>query len=253
MIKSKRILIISLFSLVLLSCSNKNVANNINTGTNDEPIDESFEYSSISFCGDSYTAALFFDDDKYTMLGEIPEKSWPTIFGQKTNRETKIFAQSGVDTEYYLTSKICLPKILNSDDTDLYFIALGINDYWKNKELGSKEDLNNDECTTVYANLGKLVKTLKNEKPNSKIILSKCLRPFDVPMYDFYSKAIEDISEFYGVAYAETNNNPYINSNEFESGMNCAHPSLKQQDELAEAINDIIETTIKDNYNYFKQ
>ena len=200
---------------------------------------------SICFCGDSYTAGLFYDKEN-NKLGEIPSKGYAKLIADKYRLTLENHSISNAATGDYIALSNGLDATLNGPISDLYVIVLGINDYWKSLDLGSLDDLSSDDKKdNFYVNMYTIVNSIKNKSANSDIIIMKCIRPFDKEMYNFYSTAVEDIANYCGVLFGETINDQYLNSSSFEQGMNKDHPSIEQQGKLSQSIENIINSSFE--------
>ncbi len=209
-------------------------------------------FNSIGCCGDSYTAAQFYDANGQ-LIGDYQNLSWGKILERKCGLNASIFATSGDTTELFITRT--LPDLLADGAKDLYIFALGINDV-ANTTLGTIADINDGDPSqnpnTFYGNYGKILAQVMAHAPNAKILLMKSLLPANSTQYNYSSEAIEEIAEHYGIGYLETYNNPFLASSLYINGMRGGHPTPALQSGMAKCIEELVNDVMTSNFAYFR-
>lgn len=209
-------------------------------------------FPTIGCIGDSYTEGYF------NIGGVISVKknlSYPASIERNNGNIVNNYGKSGATTRTYLTST--LPTVLSDEASDLYIMALGIND--ANQlglaYLGSIDDIIDADYTlnpdTFYGNYGKIIQQIKNHAPKAKIVLVGCMRPASMnDAYRIYTNAIEKIAEHYSVPFF----NP-MNDDAFQyqvlTTLNGNHPTATGYNAIARVMERNISRLINENANYF--
>ena len=209
-------------------------------------------FEKIGIIGDSYASGQIY-------LSGSPinyyNRSWGQIIGRKNGINVQNFSRGGLDTRSWLTDSKGLPLLLSSNKKGLYIIVLGINDNALGKEyIGTESDfdLSNFSNTpdTFYGNMCKIIGNCLQKSPGSKIILSTQARN-NGTVIPFINEAIENITQLANIGLIKQYEHPYFQSNYYKNGMVGGHPTVPNYAGMATAIQDLIETEIFNNYNYF--
>ena len=215
-------------------------------------------FKSIAGCGDSYTSCVLYTINGVSR-GENEYASWISNIGRTQGINSFIYAHGGATTETYLSLEDCLPKLLNEPARDLYILNLGINDAGYGVNLGTIADIHADYTenpNTFYGNYGRIIDQIIQHAPNAKLIISKILYATSAQQevtnaYRYSSAAIEAIANHYNIPFIETLDSKYISGYEFSTQKYSGHPTAVQQAKVAEAMTELINKCISDNYSYF--
>lgn len=210
-------------------------------------------FDDIAVCGDSYTAGSIYKDN--SLLGDNTKTRWGSILSRLTGVNVSTYASGGADTLSYQTREDCLPKILTDSPHELYVLCLGINDK-ERVTLGSLSDIKQDYTkneNTFYGNYGKIISQIKEHAPKAKILISKV---FIVTLagggyYDYSSKAIEEIANYFSIPFIDTKDEPFFSSTYFDSSMVKGHPVAPTYSGIAIGMKKLISSCIEENPNYF--
>lgn len=215
-------------------------------------------FSNMAFCGDSYTDGAIYVGDTY--VGAIREASWASIMSRKNGITPYLYSRGGASTLSYLTDSGCLETLLSDPARQCYMIALGINDAYLQRNLGTIADIKSDWTQnphTFYGDYGQIVSRIIDHAPNACIVLIKPLIPtyiFDgtVNCYDYCSSAIEEIAEHFSIPYIDTMDSQFLKSSVYNENINHNHPTAPLYAGIAKAINELMEYCIADNITYFE-
>ena len=214
-------------------------------------------FTKIATCGD-FTAGQVYVNN--VLVGEFPQKSWGASMGRLIGADVSVYASGGANTDTWQTRSSCLPKLLQDEPHELYILALGINDYNGGQagetriETGTIADIHDDYTqnpNTLYGNYGKIIAQIKQHAPYAKILLCKSLNPENTGQYNYSSTACEEIAEHFEIAYIETINSVYLNS-DFWVQHRDNHPTIIQYTGLGKEMLKLCEKTIENNIAYFK-
>jgi lysophospholipase L1-like esterase len=212
-------------------------------------------FDTIAVCGDSYTAGAIYNGE--TLRGEFEKASWGKTLGKLNGLDVNVYAQGGATTETFITRNSCLPSLLADTASDLYILALGINDY-NHVTLGTIADIHEDYTdnpNTFYGNYGRIIAQIKAHAPNAKIIIVKVFIPtlYSGVFYNYSSSAIEAIANKFSIPYIDTKDDGYFSSSLYVNNIlaNSGHPTAPTYSGIAVAMDKLISKCIKDNLNYF--
>ena len=208
-------------------------------------------FDKVAVIGDSYSAgwllkpdgSSFYDKSKY---------QWPRLLGKKYGFAVNNLSMSGWTAQDFVNSK--LNDIAVAGPQDAYIIALGINDQSNGKEtLGSKDDLKEDYQSnpdSFYGNMGKIIGTIKANDINARIILLTIMRN-DGAVTTTFDSAIKEIAGHYGLPVADITSDPYFQTDTYNQRKAGGHPTIVGYGALAEHLDNVLQKTILNNYDYF--
>lgn len=205
-------------------------------------------FQTIGIIGDSYASGEL-AIDKYTDHYNI---SWGQILARRNGATAINYSRGGQTTRGWLQDQERGLGLLKSTPAqDLYILALGINDYGKlgQSYLGSLDDIgtNND---TFYGNYSKIIQSIKDKAPNSKIVISTLSQTGQLP--DMFSNAIKNIAQHFEVPCLELNSDPFFTSDFYLNHLHGGHPTGPVYAGMAKAYGRLIETAMITDLSYFE-
>lgn len=238
----------------------------IKTGT---PEETEFDYAKPSLSmfgkfgviGDSYASGVLenYDDktgDRFaTLTPEMTENlSWPTMLARKWGTSMLHLAKGGLSTRTWLTDDQGLKKLNESDPQDIYYLCLGINDYFGlgDSYLGIESDIESG-ADSFYGNYGKIIKAIKTKAPLAKIIMfGIAITPGDShDRQQRFSDAQYKIAQHFGIPYISENDDELFSSEYYIKNMGSGHPSSYLHAAMAEAFERLIQRAVYRNRGYF--
>ena len=238
----------------------------IKTGT---PEETEFEYAKPSLSmfgkfgviGDSYASGVLEDykhQNKDIFAEMTPEMidnlSWPTMLARKWGTSMLHLAKGGLSTRTWLTDDQGLKKLNESDPQDIYYLCLGINDYYGlgDSYLGIESDMESG-ADSFYGNYAKIIKAIKAKAPLAKIIMfGIAITPGDSHDRQLrFSDAQYKIAQHFGIPYISENDDVLFNSDYYLKSMGSGHPSSYLYGAIAEAFERLIQRAIYRNRDYF--
>ena len=238
----------------------------LKTGT---PEENEFEYAKPSLAmfgkfgvvGDSYASGILEDfehNKKDTFAQMTPEMSenlsWPTMLARKWGTSMLHLAKGGLSTRTWLTDDQGLKKLNESDPQDIYYLCLGINDYYGlgDSYLGIESDMESG-ADSFYGNYAKIIKAIKTKAPLAKIIMfGITITPGDShDRQQRFSDAQYKIAQHFGIPYISENDDELFSSDYYTTSMGSGHPSSYLYGAMAEAFERLIQKTIYRNRDYF--
>ena len=238
----------------------------IKTETTEE---NEFEYAKPSLAmfgkfgviGDSYASGVLEDyshlnkDVFASMTPEMTDNlSWPVMLSRKWGTSMLHLAKGGLSTRTWLTDDQGLKKLNESDPQDIYYLCLGINDYFGlgDSYLGIESDIDSG-ADSFYGNYGKIIKAIKAKAPLAKIIMfGIAITPGDShDRQQRFSDAQYKIAQHFGIPYISENDDELFSSDYYTKSMGSGHPSSYLYGAMAEAFERLIQKTIYRNRDYF--
>lgn len=212
-------------------------------------------WESIAGVGDSYTEGGLWMHGEWQ---EVSDKhlSYIACIGKRNGVDYQNFGVGGATTRSYLTSSGGLPKVLASPKSDLYYLALGINDAQALgvQYLGSISDIHEDYTLnpdTFYGNYGRIIDRIKAYAPNAKFVMIACMRPASMnPNYDTFSNAIKNIANHYSFPYIDPKED-YAFTSYAMSVLSNNHPTPAGYTILSNIIEKQTAKVVNDNPSYF--
>ena len=143
--------------------------------------------------------------------------------------------------------------MLANEPENIYYLVLGINDYWIHGEsyIGTIDDITDDYTQnpdTFYGNYARIIEQIQAHAPNSKQILFTVANTNAVAQK--FTDAIIKIALHYGIPYIIQADDEYFKSREYVA-MVGSHPTAVGYAGMANAFERLISDCIKDNYYYF--
>lgn len=209
-------------------------------------------FPAIGCVGDSYTEGFFNVGGVATVRKAL---SYPASIERNNGNIAHNYGRSGATTRSYLTST--LPTVLADSASDLYIMALGIND--ANQlgiaYLGSIDDINDADYTlnpdTFYGNYGRIIQQIKNHAPKAKIVMVGCMRPASMnDAYRVYTNAIEKIAEHYSVPFFNPMEDDAFHYQVLKT-LSGNHPTATGYNAIARVMERNISRLINEYPNYF--
>ena len=238
----------------------------IKTGT---PSENELEYAKPSLAmfgkfgvvGDSYASGVLEDYshfNKDVLASMTPEMidnlSWPTMLARKWGTSMLHLAKGGLSTRTWLTDDQGLKKLNESDPQDIYYLCLGINDYYGlgDSYLGIESDMESG-ADTFYGNYGKIIKAIKNKAPLAKIIMfGITITPGEKQArQQSFSDAQQKIAAHFGIPFISQNDDDLFDSSYYSNNLGSGHPSSYLYGAIAEAYERLIQKVVYRNRDYF--
>ena len=238
----------------------------IKTGT---PEENEFEYAKPSLAmfgkfgvvGDSYASGVLEDYshlNKDVLASMTPEMidnlSWPTMLARKWGTSMLHLAKGGLSTRTWLTDDQGLKKLNESDPQDIYYLCLGINDYYGlgDSYLGIESDMESG-ADSFYGNYGKIIKAIKAKAPLAKIIMfGITITPGEKQArQQSFSNAQQKIAAHFGIPFISQNDDDLFDSSYYSNNLGSGHPSSYLYGAIAEAYERLIQKAIYRNRDYF--
>ena len=218
-------------------------------------------FGKFGVVGDSYASGVL-EDFEHTqkdifaqMTPEMTENlSWPTMLARKWGTSMLHLAKGGLSTRTWLTDDQGLKKLNESDPQDIYYLCLGINDYFGlgDSYLGIESDMESG-ADSFYGNYAKIIKAIKAKAPLAKIIMfGIAITPGDSHDRQLrFSDAQSKIAQHFGIPYISENDDVLFNSDYYLKSMGSGHPSSYLYGAIAEAFERLIQRAIYRNRDYF--
>lgn len=238
----------------------------IKTGT---PSENELEYAKPSLAmfgkfgvvGDSYASGVLEDYshfNKDVVASMTPEMidnlSWPTMLARKWGTSMLHLAKGGLSTRTWLTDDQGLKKLNESDPQDIYYLCLGINDYFGlgDSYLGIESDMESG-ADTFYGNYGKIIKAIKKKAPLAKIIMfGITITPGEKQArQQSFSDAQQKIAAHFGIPFISQNDDDLFDSSYYSNNLGSGHPSSYLYGAIAEAYERLIQKVVYRNRDYF--
>lgn len=213
-------------------------------------------WESIAGVGDSYTEGGLWMHNAWQTSVVDKHLSYIACIGKRNGVPYQNFGVGGATTRSYLTSTGGLPKVLSSPKSDLYYLALGINDASTLgvQYLGSISDIHEDYTLnpdTFYGNYGRIIDQIKAYAPNAKFIMVACMRGADMGAnYNTFSNAIKNIAQHYGFPFIDPKED-YAFTSYAMSVMSNNHPTPAGYTIISNIIEKQTAKVVNDNPNYF--
>lgn len=218
-------------------------------------------FGKFGVIGDSYASGVLenYDDkngDRFaTLTPEMTENlSWPTMLARKWGTSMLHLAKGGLSTRTWLTDDQGLKKLNESDPQDIYYLCLGINDYYGlgDSYLGIESDMESG-ADSFYGNYAKIIKAIKTKAPLAKIIMfGITITPGDShDRQQRFSDAQYKIAQHFGIPYISENDDELFSSDYYLKSMGSGHPSSYLYGAIAEAFERLIQRAVYRNRDYF--
>lgn len=218
-------------------------------------------FGKFGVVGDSYASGVLEDFEhkqKDTFAQMTPEMSenlsWPTMLARKWGTSMLHLAKGGLSTRTWLTDDQGLKKLNESDPQDIYYLCLGINDYYGlgDSYLGIESDIESG-ADSFYGNYGKIIKAIKTKAPLAKIIMfGITITPGDShDRQQRFSDAQQKIAAHFNIPFISENDDELFSSDYYTKSMGSGHPSSYLYGAIAEAFERLIQLAVYRNRDYF--
>lgn len=225
----------------------------VESDANASPFFDLALFSKFGVVGDSFASGQLYFNDEYTENHDI---SWGKILARKKGTVCNNYSAGGLSTRTWLTHSKGLSALLANPAEDVYFLALGINDYGKLGEsyIGTIADITshtsyNDYGDTFYGNYGRIIEQIKAHAPNAKLVLFTCANTDTVPAK--FNDAIIRIAEHYSVPYIVQAEDEFFRSAVYTT-MSGGHPTAIGYAGMACAFERLLNKCVASNVEYFK-
>lgn len=205
--------------------------------------------------GDSYASGVVYPSTDSVHKYDI---SWPQIMARLLGTTGTNYSKGGLTTRSWLTNSEGLIKLNNSDPDDIYYMVLGINDYYHLgiNYLGTIDDItshksSDDYPDTFFGNYGKIIEKIREHAPNSKMIMFTAANNTSGSAARSFNNAIVSIANHYGIPVLYQYNDEFFTSSWYKQGMKSGHPRAVVYSGMAKAFIRMVSEVMHDNYNYF--
>lgn len=218
-------------------------------------------FGKFGVIGDSYASGVLenYDDkngDRFaTLTPEMTDNlSWPTMLARKWGTSMLHLAKGGLSTRTWLTDDQGLKKLNESDPQDIYYLCLGINDYFGlgDSYVGIESDIDSG-ADSFYGNYGKIIKAIQAKAPLAKIIMfGIAITPGDShDRQQRFSNAQQKIAAHFNIPFISENDDELFSSEYYIKNMGSGHPSSYLYGAMAEAFERLIQRAVYRNRGYF--
>lgn len=214
-------------------------------------------FGKFGIIGDSYASGVLEDFKHFSQdtFSDTPDEMknnlyWGEMLARKWGTSMLHLAKGGLSTRSWLTDDQGLTKLNSSDPQDIYYLVLGINDYYGLGEnyLGQESDIEN-KSDTFYGNYGKIINAIKQKAPLAKIIMFGIAGKTD--LQNRFSNAQEKIAEHFHIPFISENEDPLFSSDYYTSSMGSGHPSSYLYGAMANAFERLIQLAVYRYRPYF--
>lgn len=207
-------------------------------------------FGSVGAIGDSYTAASV--ENSEGKWSDVTDRSWIATLCKRAGVSYNNYGKGGATTLSYIKDK--LSDVLSAAPDDAYFFALGINDSDRDLELGTIDDIHDDDFTknadTFYGCYGKIITQVKNHAPKARLIMVKIMT--NGPKKPSYDTAIEDIARHYGIPFISPYDDDFFSSEAYNDYKVGGHPTAMGYSMIGLAMERLFSKCVTDNFEYFK-
>ena len=205
-------------------------------------------FKKFGVIGDSYASG-----EVYTLEGKPLDNysvSWGQIMARKNGTQCVNFSEGGLTTRTWLKSSRGLSLLNSTEPLDVYYLALGINDFLSLKEayLGSVADIET-QADTFYGNYGKIINAIKTRAPKAKIVMFTTA--FDYADSPKFNNAIIEIANYFKIPYVVQLSDPFFTSDFYLKMQHYGHPVAICYAGMAKAFDRLICKCVADNQKYF--
>jgi lysophospholipase L1-like esterase len=210
-------------------------------------------FNKFGVVGDSFASGQLYFNNEYT---ENHAVSWGQILARKKGTTCTNYSAGGLSTRTWLTHSKGLPALLANPAEDVYYLALGINDYGKLGEsyIGTINDITdhtnyNDYGDTFFGNYGRIIEQIRTHAPNAMLVMFTCANTSTVPA--LFNAAIIQIAEHYGIPYIVQAEDEFFESDVY-TNMAGGHPTAIGYAGMACAFERLLTRCVCENIDYFK-
>lgn len=213
-------------------------------------------FQKFGVVGDSYASgALFFNNTEKDYYSH----SWGQIMARNHGTTCTNYSKGGLSTRTWLTDNKGLSLMQASDPEDIYYLVLGINDYYSLgiEYLGNISDITSHSSyteypDTFYGNYGKIIEQIQAHAPNAKMVLFTIAAITPNQTIDAYNSAIIEIANHYGIPYIVQNDDPFFMSDFYNKTKVEGHPIAITYSGMASAFERLLNDCIRNNVGYFQ-
>lgn len=216
-------------------------------------------FNRIAAIGDSYTRGIIYygntEADAHTSPGK--KLSYIGVMGRRNGTDWDNYGIGGITTRGYLTHQEGLPAVLAGEKSDLYFLALGINDAGKLGAgyLGTIADITDDYVTnpdTFYGNYARIIEQVQAYAPHAKLVMVGIMRPDSMNAnYASFRAAIKEIAEHYELPYLDPYADRFFTSS-IMATLSGNHPTAAGYTGIALALERLFARAVEENPTYWK-
>lgn len=209
-------------------------------------------FGKFAVVGDSYASGSLAKNDGSTFVGGQDNLQWPVMMARKWGTQMLHLAEGGLSTRTWLTSDNGLKKLNNSDPQDIYYLCLGINDYYglKKDYLGTEADMDSN-ADTFYGNYARIIKAIQVKSPKALMIM------FGVAKNEgdaaLFADAQKKIADKFGIPFISEREDPFFTSNAYNGQMSGGHPQAPGYGAMALAMERLVQKAIVTNPDYFNR
>lgn len=209
-------------------------------------------FGNFAVIGDSYASGSLAKDDGTTFAGGQYNLQWPVMMARKWGTQMLRLAEPGLSTRTWLTSDSGLKKLNDSDPQDIYYLCLGINDYYglKKDYLGTEADMDSN-ADTFYGNYARIIKAIQVKSPKALMIM------FGVANNEgdaaLFADAQKKIADKFGIPFISEREDPFFTSNAYNGQMSGGHPQAPGYGAMALAMERLVQKAIVTNPDYFNR
>lgn len=218
--------------------------------------EEELEYVNLSLfnkfgvIGDSYASGELWYGENYTQHKDDYSVSWGQILARTLGTNCTNYSSGGLTTRSWLNAEKGLQLLNSSEQEDIYYLALGINDWYALGEnyLGAESDMDT-KADTFYGNYAKIIEAVRTHAPHAKLIMFTMADTGTLQQK--FNNAIINIAKHYGLPYIIQANDEYFKSHIYLD-MTNGHPRATGYAGMANAFERLIKKCILKYYDYFK-
>lgn len=155
----------------------------------------------------------------------------------------------------WLNAENGLSLLIKNPPEDIYYLVLGINDYWNlgEKYLASINDIGNfktkdDYQDSFYGNYGRIIEEIQEHAPNAKLVMFTCADTSELA--EKFNKAIIEIANYYKIPYIVQSENTFFQS-EIYQNMSGGHPTALAYSGMANAFEELLNACLIEHQDYF--
>lgn len=201
-------------------------------------------FESAAVIGDSFASGAILHNGVVT---EYYNLAWLNILARKNGiQDVGIYAKGGLSSATWLTNAMGSAAMLADTPKQIYFIALGINDYGTSVPVGTYADFTaSPHPATFYGNLGEIHDQILTVNPDALVCWITCMRVAGT--YANYTNAIVDIATNQNEMLIDCRDIPYFYSPFYTSSLASNHPVSYSYAgiayEIEKALTDAMATT----------
>lgn len=209
-------------------------------------------FGKFAIVGDSYASGSLAKNDGSTFVGGQNNLQWPVMMARKWGTQMLHLAEGGLSTRTWLTSDNGLKKLNDSDPQDIYYLCLGINDYYglKKNYLGTEADMDSN-ADTFYGNYARIIKAIQVKSPKALMIM------FGVANNEgdaaLFADAQKKIADKFGIPFISEREDPFFTSDAYNGQMSGGHPQAPGYGAMALAMERLVQKAIVINPDYFNR